>query len=163
MFRRNRSRKAQRSLTDLLREEALQSRPAFSESLHRRLRESLPSLAARRVTAAPTSLGRPVWALAGVALASLLLCAGIAWYGVVELRRGSQRQAQAAAIAALTALPESAHVGIQEIDRLAGAIISLQPWAGLDQDAQLAANALAECFPLQSSRTRASLKQERLD
>lgn len=164
MFRRKRSNQAERALGDCLREEARHTRPAFSESLHQRLRASLLPAVAGREAAARRPIGRPAWVLAGVTMVGLVLCVGIAWHGVVQMRRNSQRQARAAAIAALAALPESAHAGVQEFDRLAGAILAWQqPWAGLEEDAQLAANAVAECFPLRTSRAHAPMKPERLD
>jgi hypothetical protein len=46
-------------------------------------------------------------------------------------------------------LPASADIGVQEADRLAGAMLTWEPWAGLDHDARLAATALVQCFPLQ--------------
>jgi hypothetical protein len=85
--------------------------------------------------------------MAGLAV---LLCAGFGSYGLMRFNRSAYQKAQAAAaMAALARLPASADIGVQEADRLAGAMLTWEPWAGLDHDARLAATALVQCFPLQ--------------
>lgn len=144
-----------RRAIDRLRKEAQRSRPAFSENLHHRLRAAVLPLAAR----SPVQARRPVWALAAVA--GLLVCAAASWYGWSRVER--RAAARASMVAAWASLPDSAELGVREMDRLADSLVTFQPWTDLDHDARLAASAVAECFPLQGGRAGDGAKAERLD
>lgn len=151
MFQRFRSRRVEQAAIERLREEAQQTRPAFSEDLHRRLRASLPEVLATT----PARTARPRLAWGAAALALLLVCLGLVWHGLPGPDRRWHRELAPrdfVGAAGLAALPESAHRGAEEVERLAAAILTWPAWAGLDQDAQLAARSLAQCFPLRSSR-----------
>jgi len=149
MFSRFRQHPEDRAIVERLRAEARQSRPAFSEDLHQRLRAAvLPA----------TVRGRPpvfyrrslAWAMASLAV---VVCVALGSYRVIQLHRSARQKAQtAAAIAALANLPISADLGVREADQLASEMLTWEPWAGLDHDARLAATALVQCFPLQPTQ-----------
>jgi hypothetical protein len=148
MFSRYRWHPEEHAVVERLRAEARQSRPAFSESLHERIRAAVLPAAVRGtpVVRRPTL----VWGVAGLLTAASI---AVGSYSLLEFHRNARQQAKAAAaLAALARLPASADVGTQEVDRLASAMLTWQPWAGLDHDARLAATSLVQCFPLSTSR-----------
>jgi hypothetical protein len=154
MWRRT-QRDADRRVIARLREEAEQSCPAFSEDLHSRLRAAVLPVAAK----ASVPAWRPAWALGAVA--ALIAMSSVAWYSWSRASRVST--SPAAVVAAWSSLPESAQLGVQEINRLTDGFATWQPWTDLDHDARLAASAVAESFPLQSARGLSGGKVERLD
>jgi hypothetical protein len=154
MWRRT-QRDADRRVIARLREEAEQSCPAFSEELHNRLRAAVLPVAAH----APIRVPHGAWTLATAA--ALIVVAGMALLGWFRISRVST--SPAAVVAAWSSLPESAQLGVQEINRLADGFATWQPWTDLDHDARLAASAVAESFPLQGGRESGGARGERLD
>jgi hypothetical protein len=155
------------ALVECLREEARQTRPEFSEALHRRVwqtcsrRRDVEALRPKHAAHV-----RPVrLALAAGALAGLLACTMIAWYGWRSVRP----EALFSDIAAqehegptspprggggVILLTDWGHEGAMQLDRLASSVVSSHEWGCLGHDAQLALSAFAQDCPLPQSRQR---------
>jgi len=143
-------------------------RPEFSEPLQRRVCEAIGRRAVEGARPLPPRWAQPArWALpAGWALAAaagLLACAALLW------QRESVLPPQVAAPAPVVAhvdgtgrlagsgvalLPESAHIGAEQLDRLAGLVASWPAWAGLDHDARVAFSAVVQDSPLPKTRSQ---------
>lgn len=146
MFPRIRSNPDERALAERLQAEARQTRPAFSQTLHEQVWGALATRPAPRAVTAGRRHARLV--LAALAAAALLaLCATLAWY-----RTGARPGAELRSGPGIALLPASVDRGIEEVGALAGQVIAAEPWTTLEHDARLALAALAESFPLRSSR-----------
>ncbi len=162
------------TLAERLQDAARQTRPEFSEALHRRVWEAVNRRqAAESPRPARARPARPArWTLAAAGVAGLLITAAAAWHGLPLLRRDvafvkiTARQDAAASAhqrpqrrgIGLFLVTDSAPAGAAEIDRLANVMLLSQGWAGLHHDARLAMNALAENLPLAKGRLPAALE-----
>jgi len=166
MFRGRHSR-TRDPLAQRLRDEAEQAPMVFSESLHRRVWESVQRQIAERplpvVRAEAHRRARLVLTLTAAAV--LLLVCGVPPWRAASSRRAESPLAQTDASqgagpkvpgSGLVLLPESAHRAAQEVDRLVDVIVASQRWASLDHDAELALSMVARAVPLGRSRTPAA-------
>jgi hypothetical protein len=147
MFRQIFSSARESRLRRRLRREAAQSRPAFSETLHRHICSAVDRAEAAPASRVPAA-GPPWRRLAWAAAAACLLCALVAGW---RLREADLPPADTAAaspmadLAAIGRLTDSAAVGL---NGLAASIELTPPPARLSSDARLTAEALIERLPV---------------
>jgi hypothetical protein len=130
-----------------LRREALESRPAFSETLHRRI---LARIEPRRLQYRSSDVRRKR-SLMAVAAAACLLCAVAIGWRLGEMRRAQMAIADSAAesplggLAMIQEMPDRAAAGL---DGMAASIDLTPPPARLSSDARRTVEALMERLPI---------------
>jgi len=163
----------ERRLAECLRREAEEERPAFSETLHRRIVEALPS---REAMPRPGGARRPaprLWLaaalVAGVAVAAVLVVSQVLDHRAagpptpdetavvpkertpherVPHEREPSPEPDAGEQNALDPLGAVASGTPVNVDRLVDATLGKSKWAYLDHDARLAANLMLDQIPL---------------
>lgn len=149
-----------------LREEALEERPEFSDSLHERL-----SQAVRAAAEQTQSKRRPAgkmpsrrWSLGFATAAAILIAALLVWQvvkqpgasapqeNVVHNRplpsAGEGDPNAAASVGELLAAMDLAHDAAAEFDAMADEVFAAHAWAYLDHDARLALDMIVDQIPL---------------
>jgi hypothetical protein len=140
-------------LRERLRREALEMRPAFSETLHRRIMSAVERRvgdeSSSRLDPRPAAVHRRrKRSLVAVAAAACLLCAAaVGW----RLREGYLRSADGVApspMADLALIGELTDIAAVGLDGLVGSVELTPPPARLSSDARLTAEVLIERLPV---------------
>lgn len=136
-------------LADALRREAQTTRPAFSESLHARIRQAV---SAERTIVAPQRAAMPWrqhWTSLAAAAAAVLVAVSLsAWWlnrpsqFEPKLTRTTPSQPDVTEFASITGL------AAEQLGQLVDSTLMQQQWGYLDHDAQLAAQLFMELLPV---------------
>ena len=150
-------------LSECLRQEAMASRPQFSERLHQRLCRAVRQCEARQLSTLPQPValrrvGR--WALAAAAAIVLLAMAAFVWQSIDRdpMTTLPQESEVASAIAVdpsagLDGVTDLASQAAENLDNLVDSAIAAQRWAQLDHDARVVIETLADRLPFEVPTT----------
>jgi hypothetical protein len=135
-------------LAERLRRDAIESRPEFSESLHRRIADAVRQQHATEVVVG-TRVNRRrrglAAAVAAAVAAACLLCAVVGWRLIEDAR---QQETARASVEQVRLIAEWTDQATTRFDGLV-ASVSLKPEAAkLQHDARLVANAILEPLPI---------------
>jgi len=171
----------ERALAGRLREEALQARPEFSESLHARVQAAVREARLEHEQAKRQPHPRTIalrWTLAAAMAAGLLVAAALAWQVAKGPRVGPSPQDVARddrpgpesrdpppeapdPLSEWLAAADAARGAVLLLDQWADETLVAEPWADLDHDARLALELLVERIPFDAIASLAAAENRK--
>jgi len=171
----------ERALAGRLREEALQARPEFSESLHARVQAAVSEARLQHEQGRRQPRPRTIvlrWALAAAMAAGLLVAAALAWQVAKGPRAGPSPQDLAGndqprperrdpppdasdPLSEWLVVANAASGAVLLLDQWADETLVARPWADLDHDARLALELLVERIPFDAIASLAAAENRK--